>query len=130
MRFKVKNLKNQSVEIEAVSPAEIVEKRANGEMTSQSAIEAFRTLLGEKFPQSKIQGLIEDISQAMDVKASKTGLYETPNWSVRYKMLRDIMKILNITSVDRNTPAGMRPTSVQLNVITHSNIAERVEKTA
>ena len=118
MKFKVKNLQGREAEIEAKEPTDIIEARAKGKMTAQSAVQAFRALVEEKFPQSKIREMIEELAGASDKKATKNGeFYDTSNWTARYNALKEVMKLEGLLSGDKTLTPGMAPTKVQVNII-------------
>lgn len=110
---------------DVLTPYEIVEKRATGEITVKEGIQRFETFLKKKFPLERVAKLIDELSRATDTRMNSFGAtFSSPNWMARDKAIDKVLKIL---SLSQEGPAGkMAPTKMTFNIISNSPVT--VEK--
>ena len=118
------------VPVKVLDPREIIEKRAEGELSIKEGLDALQKYLKQRFPLERVSQLIDDLAQASDTKLNQYGAkVVSPNWSARDKGLDKILKLLALTQ-DNGATAKMAPTKMVFNIISNSPVkVEQKEKT-
>jgi len=114
--------------LDTLTDIEIVEGRARDLISSSDGLALLERHLKEAFPQEKIRKYLEDLCTAEDIKMSKSGPYNTPNWMARHRGLEKVLELLRYKQAVESTGHKL-PTKVVFNtIVVASNKKEKPEK--
>ena len=112
--------------VEVLEPRQILEKRANGDMTVKEGMDMFQSFLKQKFPLNRVAGMLDEQAKAEDVRMNSFGMkFKSPNWMARDKALDKVIDLMDLAK-NKGLTGRAAPTKMVFNIISNSPV--KVEK--